>query len=90
MALTGEGEYNLNILKEIEVTDSFYDLDNGVKKCQSYHDKGTFDNCTTRYFWEKMRLNCGCLPFSIINATINNEKVRGKYEINKRVIFYII
>ena len=83
MTLSGEGEYNLNILKEIEVTDSFYELDNAVKKCHSYHEKGTFDNCTTWYFWEKMKLNCGCLPLSIINATINNEKVCVKCEINK-------
>ena len=81
MALSGEGEYNLNILKEIEVTDSFYELDNGVKNCQSYNGKGTYDICTTRYFREKMRLNCGCLPFSINNATINNKKVCGKCKI---------
>ena len=80
MTLSGEGEYNLNILKEIEVTDSFYELDNEAKKCQSYNDKGkgTYDICTTRFFLEKMRLNCGCLPYSIMNETLMNEKVCGK------------
>ena len=67
----------MNILKEIEVTDSFYELDNEVRKCQSYKGKGTYDTCTSRYFLEKMNLNCGCLPYSIINATIKNEKVCG-------------
>ena len=75
MTLTGEGEYNLNILKEIEVTDSFYELDNEVRKCQSYKGNGTYDFCTSRYFMEQMRLKCGCLPFAIINST----KVCGKY-----------
>ena len=77
MTLSGEGEYNLNILKEIEVTDSFYELDNKIRKCQSYKDNGTYDNCTSRYFMERMMLNCGCLPYAIKNAT-NREKVCGK------------
>ena len=75
MTLIGEGEYNLDILKEIEVTSSFYELDNEVKKCQSYKGNGTYDFCTSRYFMEQMRLNCGCLPYAIINETGNNEKV---------------
>ena len=81
MTLIGEGEYNLNILKEIEVTDSFYELDNEVRKCQSYKGNNTYDFCKTRYFMEQMRLKCGCLPFAIINATVSNEKVCGKYGI---------
>ena len=78
MTLKGEGEYNLNILKEIEVTDSFYELEREARKCQSYKGKGTYDICTTRFFLEKIRLNCGCLPYSIMNATNNNVKVCGK------------
>ena len=80
MTLSGEGEYNLNILKEIEVTDSFYELDDKVRKCQSYEGNVTYDNCTSRYFMEQMRLKCGCLPYGIMNSTINNEKVCGKYK----------
>ena len=75
MTLSGEGEYNLNNLKEIEVTDSFYELDKEVRKCQSYKSNGTYEICTTRYFEEQMMLNCGCLPFAIYNATINNKNV---------------
>ena len=77
MTLRGEGEYNLNILKEIEVTDSFYELDKGVRNCQSYIGNDTYDKCTSRYFMEQMMLKCGCLPFAIMNSTINNEKVYG-------------
>ena len=75
MTLTGQGEYNLNSLREIEVTDSFYELDNEVRKCQSYKGNVTYDSCTSRYFMEQMRLDCKCLPYAIINATGNNEKV---------------
>ena len=81
MALKGEGEYNLNILKEIEVTDSFYELDSQVRKCQSYKGNDTYDNCTSRYFMEQMRLKCGCLPYAISNVTVNNEKVCCKYTV---------
>ena len=81
MALTGEGEYNLNILKEIVVTDSFYELDSQVRKCQSYKGNDTFDNCTSRYFMEQMRLKCECLPYAIINASVNSGKVCCKYTV---------
>ena len=77
MTLAGEGEYNLNILKEIIVTDSFLELENEIKNCQSYYSKGSYDNCTTRYFVEQISINCGCLPYAISNATFNNEKVCG-------------
>ena len=77
MTLTGEGEYNLNILKEIKVTDSFYNLDKKIRNCQSYKGKGSYDLCTTRYFIEQLKTNCGCLPYAISNANINKEKVCG-------------
>ena len=75
MTLSGEGEYNLNILKEISVTDSFLELDSDVTKCQNYNFEVSYDKCTTRSFSEEMRINCGCLPFFISNATINKDRV---------------
>ena len=81
MALSGEGEYNLNILKEIEVTDSFYELEKGARKCQSYKVNDTYDNCTSRYFMEQMMLKCGCLPYAIMNGSVINEKVCRKCSI---------
>ena len=71
MSLSGEGEFNLNSLKEIEVTDSFLELDSDVIKCQNYEGKNSYDNCTTSYLSEQMRMNCGCLPLKINNATTN-------------------
>ena len=81
MTLSGEGEFNLNILKEIEVTDSFYDLEKGARKCQSYKVNDTYDNCTSRYFMEQMMLKCGCLPYAIMNGSVINEKVCRKCSI---------
>ena len=78
MTLSGEGEYNLNILKEIKATESLYELKQEDRNCQGYGKEVTYDTCTTKYFMEQLRLKCGCLPFAIINTTIYNEKVCGK------------
>ena len=60
--LTGEGEYNLNIIKEEEVTLSFLGLDQDVRGCQNDEH---YDECTTRHYIETMREQCGCLPLSL-------------------------
>ena len=60
--LSGEGEYNLNILKEISVTDSFLDLDDYTRGCQNVEP---FDNCTTRFFLNSLKEICGCIPKAI-------------------------
>ena len=60
--LPGEGEYNLNILKEVKVTDSFMGLDEVVRGCQNQEH---YIDCTTKTFIEDMRQQCGCLPLSI-------------------------
>ena len=71
MTLSGAGEYNLDILKEIEVTNSFDELDTEVKNCRSYKSNGSYDSCTTGYFHGQMLLNCGCIPYAISNSTNN-------------------
>ena len=47
--------------------------------CENGND--TYDNCTTRFYQEQMRQNCGCLPYSVIehneaciNISINFER----------------
>ena len=60
--LTGEGEYNLNIIKYEEVTESFLAMDQSVRGCQNEEH---YDECTTRQYIENMREKCGCLPLSI-------------------------
>ena len=60
--MTGEGEYNLNSLKEEEVTQSFLGMDQSVRGCQNEEH---YDECITRQYIENMRGKCGCLPLSI-------------------------
>ena len=60
--LTGEGEYNLNNIKEEEVTESFLGMDQSVRGCQNEEH---YDECTTRQYIKNMREKCGCLPLSI-------------------------
>ena len=60
--LAGEGQYNLNVLKQIEVTESFLGLDESDRRCQNQEP---YDNCTTRTFIELMREKCGCITLAI-------------------------
>ena len=60
--MLGEGEYNLNVLKESEVTESFVGLSKEDRKCQ---DEESYAKCTTRHYIENFRKKCGCLPLSI-------------------------
>ena len=57
--LIGEGEYNLNALKEIRVTSDFLGLDQDDRKCQN---EEPLSNCTTRQYHHTMLKKCGCLP----------------------------
>ena len=63
MRIFGEGEYNLNNLKEIKVKESFLNLDQDIRGCQVDE---TFLNCTTKHTTANLLKNCGCLPFNII------------------------
>ena len=44
--LQGEGEYNLNVVKDVKVTESFMTLGEDDRGCQSHEN---VDDCTTRY-----------------------------------------
>ena len=56
--LFGEGEFNINVVKEIKVTDSYLGLGQEMTGCQMME---TFDECTTRHFQNIS----GCVPFNI-------------------------
>ena len=62
LKLYGEGDYNLNVVKEVKVTESFLGLDADVKGCNM---EETFENCTTKIYIETVKQKCGCLPFNI-------------------------
>ena len=63
----GEGEYNVNVLKEIKVSESYLGMDQDVTECQN---EESFCNCATRKFMDTLIEKCGCLP---INIRISNE-----------------
>ena len=62
VVLVGEGEYNLNVLTDIKVTESYLGLDQNIRNCQK---KESFDNCTTKEYHDSVLDHCGCLPFNI-------------------------
>ena len=62
VTLPGEGEFNLNSLKETEVTESFMGLKQDARGCQNDEE---YVDCTTRNYIESIRQQCGCLPLSI-------------------------
>ena len=59
VSLLGDGQYNLNNVKEIFVTDYFMELDQNTRKCQNFE---TQDDCITSLYIERLRKECGCLP----------------------------
>ena len=63
--LVGEGEYNLNVLKDIKVSDSYLGLDENIRGCQN---KEPLYNCTSRFYRNAFLEYCGCLPPNIISS----------------------
>ena len=62
VTLLGEGQYNINSLKKIKVSDSFLGLDEKDRGCQT---KESFDQCTTNHFMMTSKKQCDCLPYPI-------------------------
>ena len=86
VSLPGDGQYNLNILKEINVTESFIGLAKDVRNCQNIE---TYDECTTRHLLDKMRENCRCLPLSLI-GTDKVKRYISPFQALTYLIFYRI
>ena len=70
--LIGEGEYNMNVLTEIEVTESYLALDKGIRGCQN---EEPLNNCTTRQFIETFLEKCGCLPPKMGHDEVSHKNV---------------
>ena len=71
--LLGEGEYNLNVLKEIRVTEPFLGLEQEARKCQNDEP---FFNCTSRQYIDTHLAQCGCLPDLMSSENKVNSKLR--------------
>ena len=69
--LNGEGEYNLNVLKEIKTTESFLGLDESARGCENQEP---FVCSTTKYV-DTFQGRCGCLP---LNMKLENNEVGMK------------
>ena len=72
--LFGEGQYNINDIKEIKVSQSYLRLDRDVRNCQNNEQ---FDNCTTTHYLDTILGECGCLP-SYMRLTDNVQQVKHK------------
>ena len=57
-----ELSYNLNSIKEIEVTDDFLTLDKKIINCQN---KETKDDCTTSNYLDTIQRECECIPLKL-------------------------
>ena len=53
-------EYNLNVVKQVKVTEDFLAMDKADIKCQNHE---SFDECTTRLYLDDLKSRCGCIPF---------------------------
>ena len=71
--LYGAGEYNLNVVKEVKATKSFYTLDETVRQCQN---KESMEQCRQRIFLETAMNDCKCLPFKIMSFGKVHRQVR--------------
>jgi len=67
LELSLDMEHNLNVIKEIKVTDSFLSLDEYIRGCK----KGSYDECSSRNYMNTLLNKCQCLPFqlSLTNKT---------------------
>ena len=72
VTLSGIGEFDLNIIKQVDVTNSFMGLPLEKRKCQNEEN---FVDCTTRQHLDNVLANCGCLPMSI-GSVIKNVSPR--------------
>ena len=74
LEIVGEGEYNLNVVDEVRVTDSFLGLHKDVRDCQT---KELLIDCKTQEYKSKVLEYCHCLPLKLktsvdVSTTIDN------------------
>ena len=72
MKVFGEGQYNLNVVKETRVTKDFLSLDQSIKECQDVEDN---EDCHARMYVQSLVKKCNCLPFGIqqLHKKVDND-----------------
>ena len=73
--MVGEGKYNLDDFRQIDVTESYRGLDPDIKRCQN---EEPLHNCTTRRYMDTIIGQCGCLP---LNLRTSDEVFLLSYEL---------
>ena len=73
MKLYGEGQYNLNSIKALRVSEDFLGMDESIKECQN---KESFEECKSGRYIEKLLDECKCLPFGIQHLYKVNTKLK--------------
>ena len=74
--LIGDGEYNVNNVKELKVTESFLGLNEEVRECQ---DRDGILSCTTRQYLHTILEECGCLPINMkLSLEVLYESIKSK------------
>ena len=83
--MIGEGEYNLDDFRQVDVTESYLSLDPSIKRCQN---EEPLHNCTTRQHIDTIIRQCGCLP---INLRTSDEVFFLSYEllVTRKLASYI-
>ena len=66
----GEGQYNLNSIKDFRVSESFLGLKENVRNCQN---EVTLEDCAAHKYVDALLGECKCLPFGIKH--ISEEKL---------------
>ena len=64
LILFGEGDYALTVVKEIDGTEEFHGLDEGIKHCQS---RETIQECQAREYIKNGLDTCKCTPYAMRN-----------------------
>ena len=54
--------YNLNVVKEIQVTESYLTLEEDIRKCNK---EETFDDCANHLYIDTFIKKCNCLPLRL-------------------------
>ena len=54
--------YNLNVVKEIKVTESYLTLEEDLRKCNK---EETFDDCANHQYIDTFLKKCNCLPLRL-------------------------
>ena len=63
-SLSGEGDYALTAVKEIDVTEAFLGMDEKTKLCQS---EETLEDCWMKNYFKEGSEKCKCKPYGLRN-----------------------